>query len=102
MLWVEGKSSTKFYIETWIFKFSCYFCSLILNPNGAYYESLKSALKYDFEDLLWSEDAVFLERNSRTFKERSHTINKNTESLCNFLINHPKGKNWSTKRHQYA
>lgn len=67
-------------------------CSLILNPNGAYYESLKSTLKSDYEDLLWPEDAVFLERNSRTFKERSHTINQNTEALCDFLINHPKGK----------
>ncbi|KAK4517384.1 uncharacterized protein ATC70_000719 [Mucor velutinosus] len=64
--------------------------SMILNPNGAYYTLLKAILKAEYEDLVWSEDAVFLERNSRTFKERSKTINRNTEALCDFLIDHPK------------
>ncbi|KAF1807460.1 pyridoxal phosphate-dependent transferase [Mucor lusitanicus] len=66
--------------------------SMILNPNGAYYTQLKDTLKAEYEDLVWSEDVVFLERNSRTFKERSKTINRNTEALCDFLIDHPKGK----------
>lgn len=65
---------------------------MILNPNGAYYTQLKDTLKAEYEDLVWSEDVVFLERNSRTFKERSKTINRNTEALCDFLIDHPKGK----------
>lgn len=64
---------------------------MILNPNGTHYDGLKAALKVDYEDLLWSEDVVFLERNSRNFKERSRIINKNAEELCDFLVTHEKG-----------
>ncbi|KAI7904081.1 pyridoxal phosphate-dependent transferase [Cokeromyces recurvatus] len=64
--------------------------SMILNPNGVYYAQLKALLKQNYEDLVWFEDAVFLERNSRNFKERSHIINQNAEALCDFLVNHPK------------
>lgn len=68
------------------------FHSMILNPNGAHYAELKAALKIDYEDLLWSEDVLFLERNSRTFKERSNIINRNAEALCDYLVDHEKGK----------
>lgn len=64
---------------------------MILNPNGPFYDTLKNALKEDYEDLVWAEDAIFLERNSRDFKERSYTINQNAEALCDFLIDHPLG-----------
>lgn len=64
---------------------------MILNPNGKHYDGFKTALKDDYEDLLWSEDVLFLERNSRNFKERSRTINKNAEELCDYLITHEKG-----------
>ncbi|CAJ0906715.1 3778_t:CDS:2 [Entrophospora sp. SA101] len=49
-------------------------------------------IKDDYEDLVWSEDAVFLERNSRTFRERIIKINENAEKLCDFLIKSPKVK----------
>lgn len=64
---------------------------MVLNPNGAHYDGLKAALKKDYEDLLWSEDVVVMERNSRTFKERSNIINQNAEALCDFLVAHEKG-----------
>ncbi|GAA5800867.1 hypothetical protein HPULCUR_006306 [Helicostylum pulchrum] len=64
--------------------------SMVLNPKGAYYDDLKDALKIDYEDNLWPEDVLFLERNSRSFKDRSRTINRNTEALCDFLVNHEK------------
>ncbi|KAI8387437.1 pyridoxal phosphate-dependent transferase [Blakeslea trispora] len=64
--------------------------SLVLNPSGAFYSQLKDALKEDYEDILWPEDVIFLERNSRTFKERSFIINQNAEALCDFLLEHPK------------
>ncbi|KAI7892933.1 pyridoxal phosphate-dependent transferase [Mucor mucedo] len=64
--------------------------SMILNPNGKYYDGFKAALKVDYEDLLWSEDVLFLERNSRNFKERSRIINRNAEELCDYLITHEK------------
>lgn len=65
---------------------------MILNPNGAFYDKLKLALQEDYEDLVWAEDAIFLERNSRDFKERSYTINQNAEALCDFLVSHPSGR----------
>lgn len=74
------------------------YVSMILNPNGAHYTELKAVLKAEYEDLVWSEDVVFLERNSRTFKERSKIINRNTEALCDFLIDHPKGKRCQRKK----
>lgn len=66
---------------------------MVLNPKSAFYKPLKDVLAEDYEDLIWSEDAIFLERNSRTFKERSKTVNENTEALCDLLINHEKGNN---------
>jgi cystathionine gamma-synthase len=44
----------------------------------------------EYEDFLWCEDAIFLERNSRTFRERCQKINVNAETLCDFLKEHPQ------------
>lgn len=88
MLWAEGKKNI------YAYKKVCdliIFYSMVLNPNGAYYSQLKDALKVDYEDLLWPEDVLFLERNSRTFKDRSRIINENTEALCDFLVDHKNG-----------
>ncbi|GES88815.1 PLP-dependent transferase [Rhizophagus clarus] len=65
---------------------------LVLNPQKKHYEKLKQVIKQDFEDLVWSEDAIFLERNSRTFRDRILKINKSTEELCDFLSKSPKVK----------
>nr|CAG8601059.1 381_t:CDS:2 [Entrophospora candida] len=65
---------------------------LIINPQRKHYQKLKQVIKDDYEDLVWSEDAVFLERNSRTFRERIIKINENAEKLCDFLIKSPKVK----------
>ncbi|CAE6510794.1 unnamed protein product [Rhizoctonia solani] len=61
--------------------------SLVLNPKGKHYRALKSQLQRMYEDTYWGEDAVFMERNSRDFIPRVHTINQNTEALCEFLRN---------------
>ncbi|CAO3627722.1 unnamed protein product [Cunninghamella echinulata] len=66
--------------------------SMVLNPNRPFYSVLVKALSTDFEDLVWGEDAVFMERNSRNFRARSKTINENAETLCDYLISHPKVK----------
>lgn len=39
----------------------------------------------DYEDNLWPEDAICLERNSRDFVLRNVRINQNAELLCTFL-----------------
>lgn len=97
MSWVEGKNRERERGHCGS-DISPFFHSMILNPNGAYYTQLKSVLEAEYEDLVWSEDVVFLERNSRTFKERSKIINGNTEALCDFLIDHPKGKSGLTAK----
>ncbi|KAF9950543.1 hypothetical protein BGZ65_006559, partial [Modicella reniformis] len=38
------------------------------DSNRKCYKRLKEALKREYEDLMWIEDAIFMERNSRTFK----------------------------------
>ncbi len=63
--------------------------SLVLNPHRPLYGSLKSALLAEYEDLLFGDDAVVLERNSRDFRQRVAQINVNAERLADFLTHHP-------------
>ncbi|TPX59811.1 hypothetical protein PhCBS80983_g02193 [Powellomyces hirtus] len=64
--------------------------SAVVSPTSARYAEISAAMKELYEDNLWSEDAVFLERNSRTFIQRIATINTNAEKLCDFLHAHSK------------
>lgn len=66
--------------------------SAILNPKGRYYDLLKKTWAAEYEDNLWPEDAIFLERNSRDFVSRIERINVNAEAICEVLMKHPKGK----------
>ncbi|KAG0231856.1 hypothetical protein BGW42_008605 [Actinomortierella wolfii] len=66
--------------------------SLVLNPQRKHYAALKEAMSREYEDMMWQEDAIFMERNSRTFQSRIRRIDENTEALCDFLIAHPKVK----------
>ncbi|RPB03758.1 PLP-dependent transferase [Choiromyces venosus 120613-1] len=66
--------------------------SAVLNPKGRYYKQLKEALTTDFEDNHWSEDVLFLERNSRDFVSRIERINKNAEAVADLLKSHPRIK----------
>ncbi|KAB8237660.1 PLP-dependent transferase [Aspergillus alliaceus] len=63
--------------------------SAILNPEGRYYQHLKSAFEADYEDNYWAEDIMFMERNSRDFVTRIKKINDNAEAICNVLQAHP-------------
>ncbi len=63
--------------------------SVVLNPRGPFYADLKAALDRN-EDLLWAEDAVVLEENSRDFEERVQRINQNAERLADHLHQHPR------------
>lgn len=59
--------------------------SIVLNPESKYYSTLKKFFDEDYEDLFWSEDALFLERNSRDFAERSHKINQTALATVDLL-----------------
>ncbi|QKX64406.1 uncharacterized protein TRUGW13939_11580 [Talaromyces rugulosus] len=59
--------------------------SAVLNPHGRYYQDLKTTFQSNYEDNIWVEDAVFLERNSRDFVVRIEKINKTTEFVTDIL-----------------
>ncbi|CAE6463166.1 unnamed protein product [Rhizoctonia solani] len=61
--------------------------SLVLNPAGRHYQTLKSQLQCMYEDTYWGPDAIVMEHNSRNFIPRVHTINQNAEVLSEFLRN---------------
>ncbi|GAV52723.1 hypothetical protein ZYGR_0AG07140 [Zygosaccharomyces rouxii] len=61
--------------------------SIILNPKSFFYPCAREYFASSkYEDLLWGEDAVVLEENSRDFEERTICANKNTETLLNELL----------------
>lgn len=62
---------------------------LVLNPLSPKYLSLKQFMDQDYEDLLWAEDALVLERNSRDFAERSVKVNRTTELVVQLLSSSP-------------
>ncbi|KAF9887123.1 hypothetical protein FE257_010498 [Aspergillus nanangensis] len=67
--------------------------SAVLNPHGRYYELLRATFAREYEDILWAEDAVFLERNSRDFVSRIAKINSTTEEITAMLKESPLVKN---------
>ncbi|PWY65041.1 cystathionine gamma-synthase [Aspergillus heteromorphus CBS 117.55] len=67
--------------------------SAVLNPHGHYYRSLKDTCAREYEENLWAEDAVFLERNSRDFVSRIDKINNTTEEITAMLKSSPLVKN---------
>ncbi|KAI1007528.1 Cystathionine gamma-synthase [Podosphaera aphanis] len=60
----------------------------ILNPNGQYYNIFKEAIRSDYEDFYWAEDAIFMERNSRDLVKRIKKMNQNAEAICSVLRAH--------------
>jgi cystathionine gamma-synthase len=64
--------------------------AVVLNPRGPFTGELSAGLRSGWEDLLWSEDAVVLERNSRDFRERARRMNAGAETLAEELARHPR------------
>ncbi|KAK9449261.1 pyridoxal phosphate-dependent transferase [Limtongia smithiae] len=63
--------------------------SLVLSPASRYYDLLKKTMETEYEDNMWAEDAIFLERNSRDFKSRALRVNVNAEALCDLFLHEP-------------
>jgi len=81
-------------------------CSLVVNPQGRHYRSLKDRLSSAYEDMYHGEDALYMERNSRDFQRRIKAIDANTETVCDLLqsrcqaggaIKHVFYPKWSTR-----
>lgn len=63
--------------------------SLILNPLSPMYGQLKAYFQEYYEDTYWAEDALYLERNSRDFVDRSKRINVNALKVVDLLVSSP-------------
>ncbi len=63
--------------------------SVVLNASGPRYQELSQALRAT-EDLLWCEDAIVLEQNSRDFPKRVKQINRTAEKLADYLQGHSR------------
>ena len=63
--------------------------SVVLNPQGRMYQSLKKTFDAEYEDNYWAQDAIFMERNSRDFISRIGRINKNAEAIALTLHSSP-------------
>ena len=59
--------------------------SLVLSGQSQFYDELFNLIAGEYEDLLWFEDADVLLTNCQDFEERMKIINKNAETLCDFL-----------------
>ncbi|KAK0531172.1 Cystathionine gamma-synthase [Tilletia horrida] len=59
--------------------------SLVVNPRGPHAKTIHGVMKDLFEDTVWDEDAIFMERNSRDFVRRIRTIDANAQALCKLL-----------------
>lgn len=62
--------------------------SLVLNPRSPRAKSLRAVLEANYQDTLWPEDAIFLERNSRNFVARIAHIDRNAETVSDYLREH--------------
>jgi cystathionine gamma-synthase len=65
--------------------------ALTVNPRSPWFAFFKTGLEAEQagHDLLWAEDAVVLEKNSRDFPERVQRMNANAAALTEFLAAHP-------------
>ena len=63
--------------------------SAVVNPRSRFAAEVKSLLRDDWDDALWPEDAVALERNSRDFESRVLQMNAGAEAVADFLKSSP-------------
>ncbi len=63
--------------------------ALILRRDSAWHQQFCTFLRGEYEDLLFDEDAIVLEENSRDYSERAERCGRTTELLCDELSRHP-------------
>lgn len=64
--------------------------SMVLPPNSDFYQGFQSYQIKNYEDWLYADDAVLLEKNSRNFPDRMQKMNETAASMCIWLNGHPK------------
>jgi cystathionine gamma-synthase len=63
--------------------------SLIVSRHSPLCDTLRHEALLEPADLLWCEDAVVLERNSRDFPHRMERINETADAIRDYLRSHP-------------
>lgn len=63
--------------------------SLVLNQKSCYFDKFKKYMDDQYENLFWAQDAIYLERNSRDFVQRSHVMNSNAEAVLKLFQDSP-------------
>lgn len=63
--------------------------SLIVSAHSPHADVLRDHFAVEHEELLYADDAIVLERNSRDFSERMAVINRTAETLAGYLKTHP-------------
>ena len=63
---------------------------MVLHGGSAFAPVFHASMDKDFEDLLWGEDALVLERNARDFEARVRQVNATAEELCDWLAERPE------------
>ena len=63
--------------------------AVIVSPCSSLGARLQDVIEEDYEDLLWSDDAVLLARYSTDFTQRLQQINRTAEQVCDFCRSHP-------------
>lgn len=61
----------------------------VLNRESPWYERLKQLFGEEYEELVWGEDAIVLEQNSRDYTARAARAGATAEILCDALVDHP-------------
>lgn len=75
--------------------------SLVLSPSLPRYPLLKDHLQAQYEDIYFGEDAIYMERNSRDFRPRITTINRNASVICDYLASLASGGKSAVKTVYY-
>ena len=63
-------------------------CSIVINAQSSYYESLHAKLSATYEDVIFPLDAKVLLQNSLDFASRVQRANINALAIANFLQTH--------------
>lgn len=64
--------------------------SVILNRESGHFSELKTALESVYEDTLFADDAIVLERNSRDYAGRMPRINETARRVAEFFSGRPE------------
>ncbi len=63
--------------------------ALIVHTDSRFGQMFARVFRSNYEDLLWSKDAILLEEYGRDFEDRSEKIDENAKIIHDFLKGHP-------------